>query len=484
MDARDRRTVTVAVMLGMFLAALDTTIVATALPTITRVLNGFSLYPWVAASYSLTMTAGTPVFGRLADRYGRRRVYLFGIAAFLVGSALCGAARSMPQLVAFRAIQGIGAGALLPIALTIVGDLYTLEERARIQGLFSGMWGVASIAGPLLGGLIVAATSWRWIFYVNVPVGLLALWIVARRYREHWVARGEPVDAVGALLFIAAVVGLLLALEGGRVHGPVGLGAAMLAAAFVLRERAVPDPILPFGLFRNRIVSVTSASGLLVGAALFGSLYYIPLFVQGVEAGTATEAGLTLTPLMLAWTGASILGGRLVIRFGFRSVATVGTVLLGVGFGILTRIHPGMGSAWVGCATALLGVGMGLVVLTFVLAVQTSVGPEQRGLATSLTLFFRNVGGAVGVSLLGNLLFAQLAAQGVPVHRVQAVLDPLRRAALPSPVLEGSREALASALGEVFWVSLGLATAAFVCVWRLPTGRPKPAPGLAPVPGE
>jgi EmrB/QacA subfamily drug resistance transporter len=483
-DAAHRRTVTVAVMLGMFLAALDTTIVATALPTITRVLNGFSLYPWVAASYSLTMTAGTPVFGRLADRYGRRRVYLFGIAAFLVGSALCGAARSMPELVVFRAIQGIGAGALLPIALTIVGDLYTLEERARIQGLFSGVWGIASIAGPLLGGLIVAATSWRWIFYVNVPVGLLALWIVARRYRECSVARGEPVDGVGALLFIAAVVVLLLALEGGRVHGPLALLAATLGAAFVLRERTMPDPILPLGLFRNRIVSVTSASGLLVGAALFGSLYYIPLFVQGVEAGTATEAGLTLTPLMLAWTGASILGGRLVIRFGFRPVATVGIVLLGVGFGILSRLHPGMGSAWVGCATILLGTGMGLTVLTFVLAVQTSVGYEQRGLATSLTLFFRNVGGAVGVSLLGNLLFARLQAEGVPLHRVQAVLDPIRRTTLPPGVLEAARDALASGVGGVFLVSLGLALCALLCVRLLPTGRPEPATSLAPAPGE
>ncbi|MDR5696141.1 MAG: MDR family MFS transporter [Armatimonadota bacterium] len=471
MTGRDRWLVTYAVMLGMFLAALDTTIVATALPTIARTLDGIELYPWVVAAYSLTMTAGTPVFGRLSDRYGRRRVYLFGIAAFLAGSALCGAARTMPQLVVFRAIQGIGAGALLPIAITIIGDIYTVEERARIQGLFSGVWGVASIVGPVLGGVIVNFWSWPWIFYVNLPIGAVALWVVWRGYPERPAAAEGDVDVPGAVLLVASVVLLLVSLERGSVHW-AGVGASvLLGAVFVYRETRVAHPILPLELFRNRVVAVTSISGLLIGAALFGSLYYIPLFVQGVRGGAATDAGFALMPLMLSWTVASTIGGRLILRIGFRAIASVGLALLAGGFVLLTRMNPQMSVAAVQFATALLGTGMGLAILVFVLAVQTSVPYAQRGLATSLTLFFRTIGGAIGVSLLGSLLLARLAADGFPARAVQTVLDPVRRAALPGATLSAMQDSLASALGTLFAVSLVLVLLALVSLRWLPAGR-------------
>ncbi len=484
MDAHRRRVVTLAVMLGMFLAALDTTIVATALPTITRLLHGFELYPWVAASYSLAMTACTPLFGRLADRYGRRRVYLFGILTFLVGSALCGAARTMLQLVAFRAVQGIGAGALLPIAITIAGDLYTLEERARVQGLFSGVWGLASIVGPVLGGFLVSAGSWRWIFYANLPVGLVCLWIVARAYREPESAQEGSVDVIGAFFLVASVVALLLGVEGGRVHPGFLAAGVALGAAFLAWERRIPDPLLPLDLFRSRMVAMSGLCSLLVGAAFLGSLYYIPLFVQGAQGGTATQAGLTLTPLMLAWTTASVVASRLLLRVGFRTVATFGLALLCVGFGALTHLHPALPAWWVQGATVLLGVGMGFSALTFVLAVQTSVDYERRGFATSFVLFARNIGGSVGVSLLGSLLLLHLTAQGVPADRVRQILDPVGVRQLSGEALARVREAVAGSLSWVFVASLGLALLALLSVRWLPRGRPSAAEELAPVPGE
>ncbi|MDR5710045.1 MAG: MDR family MFS transporter [Armatimonadota bacterium] len=484
MDFRQRRMVTLAVMLGMFLAALDTTIVATALPTITRLLEGFELYPWVAASYALTMTAGTPVFGRLADRYGRRRVYLFGIAAFLAGSVLCGAAGSMHQLVVFRAIQGIGAGALLPIAITIVGDLYTLRERARIQGLFSGMWGVASIVGPLLGGFIVSVWSWRWIFYANLPAGLLALWIVSRAYREPPRAQPGSLDVAGALLMVASVVALLLGVEGGRIRPGFVFTGAVLGTALLVWERRAEDPVLPLELFRNRVVAVSTVSNVLVGAAFSGGIYYIPLFVQGVQGRSATDAGLALTPLMLGWTTASLVGSRLLLRFGFRPVVTLGLALFSGGLALLTRIHPSIPGTWVQGVTALLGVGIGFAALTFILAVQTSVAYEQRGIATSLVLFSRNIGGSVGVSLLGNLLLLRLAAQGIPLHRIQEILNPGGMGSLSAEALAAARDALAGSLRFVFTVSLAFALLALISVRWLPAGRPTPPEGLAPVPGE
>ncbi len=466
---QQRQVVTVAVMLGLFLAALDTTIVATALPTIARTLRGLELYAWVAASYSLALTAATPVCGGLADRYGRRPVYLFGIAAFLVGSVLCGTARSMPELVVFRALQGVGGGALLPVAITIVGDLYSLEERARVQGLFSGVWGVASVVGPLLGGLLVDRWSWRWIFYVNVPVGLVALWVVAWKYRER-VSRAEgTVDVAGAALLVASVVVGLWSLEQDR--SLPGLAACLgLAAAFVWWERRATHPLLPLRLFRNRLVTAAALTGFLVGAALFGSLYYLPLFVQGVQGGSPTAAGAALTPLMLAWTLASTLGGRVVLRFGFRPVAVGGGVLLLAGFAALVALDPDSEAGLVRWAAVLLGTGMGLVVLVTVLAVQSSVAYGERGSATSLTLFFRSVGGAVGVSALGSLLAARLRDQGVGAGELEALLDPAQHLRLTAEALEPLRAHLAVGLEAVFTASLVLSLLALASLGLFPKG--------------
>lgn len=474
----ERRAVTMAVMLGMFLAALDTTVVATALPTIARSLQGLELYAWVAAAYSLALTAATPVFGGLADRYGRRPIYLFGVAAFLLGSALCGAARSIGQLVAFRALQGVGGGALLPVAITIVGDLYSLEERARVQGLFSGVWGVASVIGPLLGGFLVDRWSWRWIFYANLPVGLVALWVVVTQYRERKPTGEGSADLAGAALLVAAVTVGLWSLERGK-HPWGALASVGLAAVFVWWQTRARHRLLPLRLFLHRAVATTSLVGLFVGAALFGSLYYLPLFVQGVQGRSPTAAGAALTPLMLAWTVASSLGGRLALRFGFRRVALAGVALLCAGFAALTAITPETTPPFVRSAVVLLGTGMGLVVLVTVLAVQSSVGYGQRGAATSITLFFRSIGAAVGVSVLGNLLTARLRAGGVRPSDLQALLDPVGRARLAPEALEPLRAPLSHGLQMVFATSLGLSLLALVCLWGLPAHlvrRPSTAP--------
>lgn len=475
-----RRVVTVAVMLGLFLAALDTTIVATALPTIARVLGGLELYAWVVASYSLALTAATPVFGGLADRYGRRKVYLFGVTTFLLGSALCGAARSMPELVAFRAVQGVGGGALLPVAITIVGDLYSLDERARVQGLFSGVWGVASVVGPLLGGFLVDRWSWRWIFYANVPVGLVTLWVVARKYREKPVRATGRVDAPGVALLVSSVVVGLWSLERGP-SAPGLVAAVLLAAGFVAWEARAPQPLLPLRLFRNRMVTAASLTGFLVGAALFGSLYYVPLLVQGVQGGTPTQAGATLTPLMLAWTAASSLGGRLALRFGFRRVAAAGAALLSLGFWVLARMPAGPTASPVAGAAVLLGTGMGLVVLVTVLAVQSSVPYGERGMATSLTLFFRSIGGAVGVSVLGGVLAGRLRDAGVDVAQLRQLLDPVERAGLAPQALAPLRSDLAAGLEAVFVASLALSALGLASVRVFPGG---PAYGAVGGPAE
>ncbi|HEU5086932.1 MAG TPA: MFS transporter, partial [Roseiflexaceae bacterium] len=331
--------VTIGVMMSLFLAAMESTVVATAMPTIASQLGGLSSYSWVFAAYMLTSTTVVPVFGKLADVYGIRTMYLVAIAIFLIGSVLCGRAATMTELIAFRAVQGIGAGGVMPLAFTTVGAIFSLQERARMQGWFSGVWGVSSVFGPLLGGFLVDQVSWRWVFYVNIVPGLLAAALVwsALQEPEHERGARPAVDYAGVVLLSLAIVLLLLGLfELGTTMSWLLLGGAVLCGALLAWvEQRAADPIVPLRLFGTRSFAVACGHGLLAGFAMFGSVSFVPLFAQAVFGTSATGAGATLTPLMLGWVLASIVGSRLLLRFAYRSIALTGMVMLTLGSGLM-----------------------------------------------------------------------------------------------------------------------------------------------------
>jgi EmrB/QacA subfamily drug resistance transporter len=363
----------------------------------------------------LTSTASVPIWGRLSDLYGRRRLYLTGIFVFIFGSALSGAATTMTELIVFRAIQGLGAGAVIPLSMTIVGELYSLRERPRAQALFSGVWGVASIAGPLVGGYITDSLSWRWVFYLNLPFALLATLVIALAYPATARPRAAHVDWPGAALLFSGVTALLIALGGATDATIPWLAAtAVLLFLFVLAERRTDYPILPLDLFRQTIVSRSLIVVFMTGMAMFGAIAFVPLFVQGVMSGTATEAGQVLTPLFLGWVTTSIAGARLTVRIGYRPVALSGNALLTTGFVALTMVDADTTRLALLLAVFLLGCGMGLSMLALLLAVQHGVDRSQLGLVTSLNQFSRSVGAAVGVAVMGAILARNLSSVALP----------------------------------------------------------------------
>ncbi|MFN8502007.1 MDR family MFS transporter [Kouleothrix sp.] len=484
--------ITIGIMLSLFMASMESTVVATAMPTIVSQLGGLSSYSWVFSVYMLTSTTTVPLYGKLSDIYGRRPIYAVAMGLFLLGSLLCGLSQSMSQLIAARAVQGLGAGGLLPLAFIIIGDLFTFEQRARLQGVFSGVWGVSSIVGPLLGGFLVDQISWHWVFYVNVIPGMLAFALVWRAWQDRPRAVGAArpaIDYAGAGMLTFGVVALLLGLaELGTPLGWAGLGlAALLFGGLALAERRAADPVLPLGLFRDRMFAVACAHGVLAGWAMFGSTAYVPLYVQAVLGTSATAAGATLTPMLLAWVTASIIGSRLLLKIGYRTLSLAGMVLLVIGALALTQVGVG-GSALLIASLALMGVGMGLSIPAFLIAVQSSVPKQVLGTATSTLQFSRSIGGTLGVSVMGALLSARLAsgllAAGLDPAAVSlnTLLDPLAQAS-GSAALDGAlRTVLAGAMQGVFWLACGAAALGLLATALAPAGqigqlaaRPAPA---------
>ncbi len=486
-----QKIVTFGVMLGLFLGALESTVVGTAMPTVIASLGGLHIYSWVFSAYILTSTVTVPLWGRLSDLYGRKRFILAGIAIFLVGSALSGAATSMGQLVLFRALQGLGAGALLPLGMTIIGEIYSLEKRARMQGLFSGVWGLASIIGPLIGGFITDHLSWRWVFYINIPFGIAAALLIGLALvepRDH--RKRVSIDYAGAitLTLLATLLLVTLGQQDWGIFLKLGLLSvcALLVFVFLAVERRASEPIVPLSLFRHRIFSVSSANGFFVGMAMFGSLSFIPLFVQGVIGTTATEAGTALTPFMLCWVGFSIVGSRLILKIGYRPTALIGVGLLVLGFWGLATLNAQATRLAVMGYLAIAGAGMGFSMVTLLIAVQTSVPRDQLGIATSGTVFFRSIGGAVGVAVMGAVLSTQMNSQATQLPELgsllppeklmdllrhpDALLSPAARAQLPAPVESALQQILATALHWVFVVGLVVAIFALIVTLFLPKG--------------
>lgn len=493
---KQRRAITGGVMLAMFLAALDGTVISTAMPTVIAQLGGFEVYSWVFSIYMLASTVSVPVWGRLSDLYGRKNFYLIGIALFVVGSALAGQSDSMTMLILTRAIQGLGAGAMFPVGMTIIGEIYSLEQRAKMQGLFSGVWGLASIIGPLAGGFITDTISWRWVFYINLPFGIAAaavIWFAMKRQM-----RGKEkvkVDYLGALTLTVSMslllLGLLRAGEASSWGDPGVIG--MLVSSLVLFifffywEARVEEPIFPLELLKNQIFSAASISGLFVGMAMFGTITYLPLFVQAVLGGSATEAGTSLTPFMLGWTASSALGGRLMLRIGYRPTIFIGMAFLITGFFLFTTFNMDTGRIFLLSSVGLAGMGMGLIILSMILAVQNSVSQRQLGIATSASLFTRSIGATVGVAILGTVLtlsmqqgIGQLSLDDLSVEQ-QAQVNKL--AANPDSlvaevgesydpkVMTIIRGTLADALHIVFIFGLGFAVLAFLTSFLIPKGK-------------
>jgi EmrB/QacA subfamily drug resistance transporter len=420
-DARKRRALA-GVMLTIFLGAMESTVVATAMPTVVESLGGLTIYSWVFSGFLLTSTVTMPLWGRLSDLLGRRRMYLTGLGLFLVGSALSGAAADMGQLIVFRMLQGLGAGSLITLGMTVIGDLYGLERRAKMQGYISGVWGVASLVGPFVGGVISDHASWRWVFYINVPFGLLAMAVMSGALPPDTRRERPRIDYAGLGLFTTSISSLLVALaqagRAARFGGPDVLVPLALAAvtlvAFLAIERRAPEPIVPLRLFRHRMVLAACATGFLSGMAMFGAISYVPLFIQAVTGSTATRAGFVLTPFVLGWVAFSIVSARLVLKIGFRSLVFAGMVCLTIAFLLLTRWDAALTQGQAMRDVLVAGVGMGLSMVPMLIGVQNAVPRADLGAATSMTQFFRTIGGAVGLSVMGMVMSQRLDA-GLPM---------------------------------------------------------------------
>lgn len=413
---RRRQAITAGLLLGMSLGALEATVVSTAMPTVISTLGGLAYYSWVFSAYLLTSTASVPIWGRLSDQYGRRRMYLIGVAIFLAGSLLAGVSQTMVQLILSRALQGLGAGCIIPLSMTIVGELYTLAERARTQALFSGVWGLASIAGPLVGGYITDYFDWRWVFFLNLPFGLLAAAVIAGAYPPSGRLSSVQVDWLGAALLFSGISTLLIAL-GDQPPGGVWawvLATVLLLGAFLVVERRAPEPILPLDLFRVPVIARSLAVVFLVGVALFGAIAFIPLFVQAVQGGTATQAGQAITPLFLGWVVMSIVGARATVLLGYRTVSIAGGVMMTLGFFGLTLVDVDSPGWILMTSCTVIGAGMGTQMLSLLLAVQHGVDRSRLGIATALNQFSRSVGAAIGVAAMGAILARSLSGVILP----------------------------------------------------------------------
>ena len=447
-------------MLAMLVAAMDSTIVGTALPTIGGELGNFSLYPWVFSGYLLTATTTVPLWGRLADLYGRKLVLYAGIGIFVGASVLCGSAHSMLALVLFRALQGLGAGCLQPVTVTLVGDLFPMPQRAKVQGLFAGMWAFAAVTGPLLGALLVSTVGWRWIFMVNVPIGAasaLMLWSFSDRVHGQKMS----IDYLGALLLTAGV-GLLLfgfgsGSAGSHVQWPLVAGGGLLVAAFVLVERRAASPTVPLRFLTDPVIGPALLLSVLCGGLFFNLATYVPLYVQAGLGGNPTAAGAALSPLTIGWPIAAVISSRMLIRVGYPRLVLVGSVILLIGTALLAAPPPITPIVWVGISTLVIGAGLGTILSPLLVVLQSLVGWGDRGAITAMNQFSRTIGGSIGVALLGILLSSQISAAAVSLGLdATAMSDPLR---LSTQTAVG-RAAVAQGVHTLNLVYVGIAMAA------------------------
>lgn len=407
-------------MLSLFVAAMDSTVVGTALPTIARELGGFELYPWIVAGYLITATTTVPIWGRLADARGRRPVLLAGLGIFVLASALCAASPSMLWLIGFRTLQGVGAGCIQPLVFTVVGDIFPLRQRARLQGFFSSMWAVAAIVGPALGALFVSTIGWRWIFTINVPIGFVAaalFWGYLERRPEQ---AGDRRNAFGSVMLLTVGVSLLLIGIGTGSQSatpiwPAVALAVLVLVAFAFVEWRSRNPTIPLQLLRHRVIGPAILISSIAGTLMFGVTAYVPLWVQSVQGGSAYAAGVAVGAMSLGWPVTSAISGFVMVRVGYQRLVVAGALALLAGTAMLAFAPAAAGPVWTGAGSLVVGVGMGAFSAPLLIVIQSSVDWQRRGVATALNQFSRTIGGAVGVALMGVVLERYVSAAGAPL---------------------------------------------------------------------
>jgi EmrB/QacA subfamily drug resistance transporter len=464
-----RRLVATACMLAAFMVAIEVTIVATAMPTIVAQLGSFDLFTWVFAAYILTSAVTAPVYGRLADLYGRKRVFYLGAGLFLLGSTLCGFASNMAWLIAFRTLQGLGAGALQPLTLTILGDMYHGAARARVQAWVSGIWGLAAIAGPVAGAFIVEHLSWAIIFWINIPIGIVTLAVLALFFHEPVVRREHRVDYIGSVLLMLGAGAILLALVQANqltmsVFAALLIAGIALLGALLLNEWRTPEPIVPFELWRVRSILLTNLGAFCIGVVLSCTTLFLPAYVQGVLAYGARVAGAVYAAQSLAWSVASVIAARMMARFSFRLTAAVGALLLIAGALFMAMSN----DVWsVAAGAVVVGTGMGVCNTTFIVACQAEVTWENRGGAVSSNLFLRSIGMAIGAGIGGAVINFAVAsvAEGDAVRKL---LTPQTRALLGADMIAQLGEAIGAALRNVYLTAAAAAVLALICALLLP----------------
>lgn len=477
-------------MLGLLLASLDQTIVSTAMPTIIEEFGGLDKFVWVFSAYLITSVAGMPIFGKLSDMYGRKRFFLFGLVTFMIGSALCGTSQSMTQLILYRAVQGIGGGALMPVTFTIVFDLFPPEKRGKMQGLFGAVFGISSVLGPLAGAFFTDYVAWQWIFYINLPLGIMSLLFILFAYHESVEHRKESIDWAGTVLMVSAVLCLMLGLElGGKefawnswISYVLFGGFGLLFALFLWTQTVVRSPLIPLGLFRNRLFSASMGISFFYGAIMISSASYIPLYIQGVFGGEATEAGLTLTPMMLAVVASSMVGGRFIGRYSYRTVMLTAAVFMAAAILLLGTLSVDTARWQVTVYMILLGLGIGVSFPVISMSALHRVEFRQRGSVNSLNTFFRTIGSTLGITIFGALQSNHLknsleAFKNQPMFAGQDIgdgrflLQEKVRAAIPEEVLNRMLSALADSIAYVYdWAVIG-AGLGILCILFLGKAR-------------
>lgn len=473
------------VMLAMFMGAVEGTIVSTAMPAIVGDLGGFALYSWVFSAYLLMNAVTVLIYGKLSDLLGRKPILTFGIIIFLIGSILSGTAETMEMLILYRFIQGFGAGAVMPIATTIVGDIYSREERAKIQGYLSSVWGISAVSGPALGGLLVEYASWRYVFWINVPLGILAiagLWLYLHEDIEK---KKHKIDYPGAVLLTVAISSLMIVLvEAGanwpwtspKTLGLIGLSVLTLIL-FIFQERRAEEPMMPFNIWRERSIFIANMTSLTTGVMLIGISSFLPAFVQGVMERSPIVAGFTLTAMSIGWPIAAAVSGRLLLRIGYRKTSLFGGAALILGSILFVTLKPEAGPLWAAAGSFFVGVGMGLTSTAFIVSIQSTVAWQQRGIATAANMFMRNLGNTVGAALLGGVLNSSILSymkkngaeeQDLTIDTANVLLNESERMKLPAELKTILQDALTNALHSVYIVVFIFAIVSLLFILFLP----------------